>query len=254
MNHLWYYCSGCKITAASLPFLLRMRNLLDLSIARTDIQTVDLTTSPVQQSSISSLDVSYCKNMDFSVVDLIVNACPHMHTLNLSGCSELDDLAIFAISQNFPKLHTLNISKMPQITDKAIEHISMLRHLQYLNASGCFQITDYGVTLLLNQLALLQTLHLTDCPKVTYVGSLINAKHVPSLQLLGMGLFWCFVGLSSFADPFLQLLLALAFNLMKLKSCKIVCLYCNYIMSQGIQSNKKEVSMLTMVQIPNREK
>lgn len=126
-----------------------------LSASATSLRTLKLPRSAISDliveqvaaklSTITSLDLSYCKTIGFPALDAIGKHCKHL--TKLQRCMygwELDknsqDEEAFAIAATMPKLKHLEIRFMRISTEPVLQILLNCRDLQILNVQGCYSV------------------------------------------------------------------------------------------------------------------
>ncbi|WP_039456529.1 ankyrin repeat domain-containing protein [Candidatus Jidaibacter acanthamoebae] len=156
-------------------------------------------------SSFTELLLSNCTVLTDAIINDILKDSPGLMVLNLSGCVSLTNYAVRSIASYCPQIEKLVINNIPNLsyigtkTGMSSLVFSNLRRLdlsdnrdlgnvwiyapklEWLDISGCKQITDKGLCYLVGNSSYLNTLMLEGCDKITNM----QAKtYHPQLALL----------------------------------------------------------------------
>lgn len=90
-----------------------------------------------------------------------------LSTLELSFCRNLTSAGLQQIGEKCPKLTSLNTCLVDRLTDSAVCTISENCRLREINLRACPQITDVSVRSLATHCPGLVMVHLLDCPNIS---------------------------------------------------------------------------------------
>jgi hypothetical protein len=145
---------------------------------------------------LTTINLSYCHNIDDSSIQVLAKACPalvgidltftavgdrgigalvqHSHTslerLSLEQCKNVTDEGIQTLARGFKRgrLTHLNIGGLSQITNVGIQILaSHLKGLRMLSLSGCSCLIDFDIEDITKELVLLEELSLRCCWRLT---------------------------------------------------------------------------------------
>ena len=140
---------------------------LGLSIMARDFSKIFLT----------SLDLSFCRDITDNGVMSVVDRCQNLTFLNLCSCSRLTDDATKAICSKLWKLQTLNLEDVFLLNDDSFWYDRtydartatddfMLKSLTTLNLKDCVNLTSKGLKGLANRCRKIEVLILRGCDKI----------------------------------------------------------------------------------------
>ena len=114
--------------------------------------------------SLSYLSIAYCENITDVGITMLSHH-PKLSMLDISGCSITDYGA--GSLRTTAHLSYLTMAECNLLTDIGLERLSKLDNLKYLDISYCFNISDYGMKMLIYEKKCLQTLNIAGCKLVT---------------------------------------------------------------------------------------
>lgn len=145
--------------------------------------------------NLKSLTLSNCKSLCVDSLICIFRKCIHLAYLSFAGCGEcISDSVLIAVGENLSQLKFLDASDCPKLTRSALKGLSLCKHLEHLNISGCKRICDEAI------LGLgeghfepgIVELHLNRCPKLSNIAvtwitdSFLDANGVVSIRTLAL--------------------------------------------------------------------
>lgn len=121
----------------------------------------------VQEPTIQGLMIEKADRiLNFNQLNAIVAQYGDVvRNLNLENLEDLTDKQLLSLVQACPHLQTLNVSGT-KISEKGLKFLTELRELKNLNLSECGHIRDEGIQLI-SQMNTLETLDLSSCPNIT---------------------------------------------------------------------------------------
>uniref|UniRef100_A0A914V434 F-box domain-containing protein n=1 Tax=Plectus sambesii TaxID=2011161 RepID=A0A914V434_9BILA len=152
-----------KSSEESLSHLLDAISAAIRNLALTkDDETTDSVIAVILPSSMPSLtvlDLGFMKGLTLSMLDLFIDRCPHVQSLNLEGIKEVCDqtLVLIASPSAWPLLEELCISHCLAVSDAGLSAISVSsKRLRCVNVDGISQLSDESI----ERLAISQKDHL----------------------------------------------------------------------------------------------
>lgn len=145
--------------------------------------------------NLKSLTLSNCKSLCSDSLICIFRKCIHLVYLSFAGCGEcISDSVLIAIGENLSQLKFLDASDCPKLTRSALKGLSLCKHIEHLNISGCKRICDEAI------LGLgeghfepgIVELHLNRCPKLSNIAvtwitdSFLDASGLVSIRTLAL--------------------------------------------------------------------
>eukprot|EP00397_Hematodinium_sp_SG-2012_P036724 GEMP01039681.1.p1 GENE.GEMP01039681.1~~GEMP01039681.1.p1 ORF type:complete len:317 (+),score=47.09 GEMP01039681.1:56-1006(+) len=98
--------------------------------------------------------------------DHLSNLPSSLRSLNVNGCHQIDNDAVVDFCKRCPNLEELQLYWNTRITDVALKAIATCKKIRRLNLSGCQKIADEGVSAL--HCLQLEQLNMTRCPRVSH--------------------------------------------------------------------------------------
>jgi len=86
--------------------------------------------------------------------------------ISLKDCSKITDIAIIKLAQKTPNLKKLNLSWCFRISDASINHLVSCNQLEYLDVTGCPEVTGKSIVHISKYCHNLSTLGLNKCSKI----------------------------------------------------------------------------------------
>jgi F-box/leucine-rich repeat protein 13 len=115
--------------------------------------------------ALTHLSLSYCEHISDTGVELL-GKLPHLYSLDLTGCG-ITDHGVASLHNN-PRLRHLGLAELPDITDDGIKRMCCeLALLESLDISECELISSLALQAIAYHCHLLTRLYLTNCYKVT---------------------------------------------------------------------------------------
>jgi len=139
---------------------------------------MSLICSALSDKSMTSLDVSMCRDIsDYGAIS-IGESCPALKFLNLNGVSRISDKGTRALCAKCWYLTTLSLEDVFLLDDDAFRFDlgydgriaadeNMLKNIVTLNLRDCVNITDYGIQALSLRCRKIETMILRGCDKIT---------------------------------------------------------------------------------------
>ena len=174
--------SNCSHVTHEVLHLLALNNrrLATLHAAGTQIKDsgMSLICSALSEKSMTSLDVSMCRDIsDYGAIS-IGESVPNLKFLNINGLSRISDKGTRALCARCWFLQTLSLEDVFLLDDKAFRfdlaydgriaaQENMLKSLVTLNLRDCVNLTDQGIQALSERCRKIETLILRGCDKLT---------------------------------------------------------------------------------------
>lgn len=133
-------------------------------------------------SSLYALDVSDSTESAY-VLEALSSKIEH---LNLSLSEWLDASSLTKVLQRVPHLTEMTLSKNTQLDYRAWGQLNKLKELISLNLSGCHQIRDADLSIILQSCIKLQSLSLAECNKLLDQGFYLIGRFLRHLRNLDL--------------------------------------------------------------------
>ena len=174
--------SNCPHLTHEAMHLLALNNrrLTTLHASATQISDAGLSLicSAFSKKSMTSLDVSLCRDITDHAIISIGQSAPGIKFLNLAGLSRITDEGARALCANLWYLESLNLEDVFLLDDLAFSYErnydgrpaaeeNMLKFLVTLNLRDCVNVTEKGIRGLSERCRKIETLILRGCDKVT---------------------------------------------------------------------------------------
>jgi hypothetical protein len=123
--------------------------------------------------------------VNFVLVHCNPDALSYVTSVDLTFCKQLSGASLLALSQGLPALNSLNLTGCSQFNDNDLVHISQMVNLKNLSIAGCDGISKAGLINLSSVLDNVDTLDLTSCPQIDdeVLSSLPNMYQLKNLIL-----------------------------------------------------------------------
>jgi hypothetical protein len=119
-------------------------------------------------TGLTSLSLSYCRNVTDEGMMLAVSRLTKLKSLNLTWCSTIREKGLRAVC-TLSGLTSLNLSYSVMVTDTGLQAVSNLTGLTSLELRRCNKVTDEGLQAV-SRLTGLKSLDLRQCFMVTSAG------------------------------------------------------------------------------------
>jgi F-box/leucine-rich repeat protein 2/20 len=122
----------------------------------------------VLDSSITSLDLSHCKQLADSSCIIIASRCSYLRRLVIGGCISITSAGLESIAQSCPQLEEVDIEGCCNVGDTGVQAIA--RHcnqLRVINLAGCLQLTNATVRDLSCLCPEIASISLKKCSQIT---------------------------------------------------------------------------------------
>ena len=179
----------------------------------TDSTLQSLLTHHPSLPNLASLELSLCKEVTDSSIEVITRQAPHLTSLRLGGCTGISNLSLRLVASSLASLTTLdlrscwqvadsgilqlssqptrlqldllNLQDCQKVSDLALRHISASQSLTVssLNLSFCANISDSGMKSLA-KMSCLRSLNLRSCDNISDIGVGYLAEGSVGLQAL----------------------------------------------------------------------
>ena len=139
--------------------------------------------------SLASLDLSLCKEVTDSSIEVITSQAPHLRSLRLGGCTGVSNLSLRLVASRLTRLTSLDLRSCWQVADTGILQLSSQQpplQLAQLNLQDCQKVSDLALRHLSSSLALtVSSLNLSFCANISDSGmkSLAKMSSLRSLNL-----------------------------------------------------------------------
>lgn len=107
------------------------------------------------------LDLSYCNQIDDSALQIVLEACTKLTSLQLEGCQGISSKGFYLIPEKIPQIKVLNIARTSISNAELIELGGKAKSLIHLNLSRCKGITEKGVVEFAREASFLEKLNLS---------------------------------------------------------------------------------------------
>jgi hypothetical protein len=94
------------------------------------------------------------------------NALSRVSSISLSFCKNVTGATLQVLSQGIPALNSLNLTGCVQFNDNDLVHIAQMVNLKNLTLAGCSGISKPGLITLSSLLDNVEMLDLTSCPQI----------------------------------------------------------------------------------------
>lgn len=174
--------NNCSHVTHEVLHLLAVNNrrlgMLHASGTQIKDSGMSLICSALSDKSMTSMDVSMCRDIsDYGAIS-IGESCPSLKFLNLNGLSRISDKGTRSICAKCWSLTTLTMEDVFLLDDDAFRFDlgydgriaadeNMLKNLITLNLRDCVNITDYGIQALSLRCRKIETMILRGCDKIT---------------------------------------------------------------------------------------
>lgn len=112
---------------------------------------------------LTSLDLSYCSQMQDGDLSLLLKGLNFLTELSLQSCKKVGEKGFLEIAVDLPRLTRLNLSRCT-VSDTALIELAIKCHyLTVLNISACTELTEKGILAFLKQAPSLRELNLLHC-------------------------------------------------------------------------------------------
>ena len=139
---------------------------------------------------LASLDLSLCKEVTDSSIEVITNQAPNLQTLRLGGCTGISNLSLRLVASSLPRLTSLDLRSCWQVADSGILQLSSSQpppiQLDLLNLQDCQKVSDLALRhLASSQSLVISSLNLSFCANISDSGmkSLAKMSCLRSLNL-----------------------------------------------------------------------
>ena len=140
-----------------------------------------LISSTLSRTNLTSVDVSFCRDITDNAIVTLAESCPNLKHLNLCGLSRVADRGIQALCSKCWRLESLNLEDVflfddsafwfsPHLDGRPLADENMLKALKTLNLRDCVCVTDYGMKGLAERCRAIESLILRGCEKITDAG------------------------------------------------------------------------------------
>lgn len=213
----------CKTHCFIILIKLNLLNIKDLiNLMHTNNYYYDIV-----RNTANTLDF---RNLNLKELNIFNNVriFPNLKKLHLSGHTKLTNTGITNIINYNNKINELTLSRskfksFKNVTDTGIVSITtLLPNLTSLNLSGCYKITDIGVTAIATNYRSknLKYLNLSRCTNITDIGVSVIANNLFKLEELNLAgaNYPCLTCTKNITDIGI---IAIAYNLYNLKSLNL---------------------------------
>jgi hypothetical protein len=191
LTHLDLTCCR-KITPNGLQYLIdHCVNLISLNLTGCDQIFLSTLKMKPKDSKLEKLHLMGCKSTSDECMKKLSSWAPKLNDLNIAYSDHVTDVGIDVIIQHCPCIHTLNIKRCTKITgkeisilnvsqDKSLKLMSEKLNVNYLNITGCKKISNQGIEYIslmknLKELGLRRLELLTD-DGISYLTTLKNLE------------------------------------------------------------------------------
>lgn len=174
--------TDCDLNDDSIREVAGTTTLKHLSLAGSTRATVNGLKALAALTDLESLDLSSSPVVTSSVLATLGGKLTKLHTLGLANCPRMANHSLKAL-RNLKQLHTLNLAGFPELENYGLEYlVTTLPQLRALDISGCTDINDEGMRVLV-KLSQLQTIDLRGCRNVSAGGAKALTDALPKLKL-----------------------------------------------------------------------
>ena len=162
---------GCRKSTKGISALKNCSKLTSLNLSNSDVKDEELIPL-VQALDLTRLDLSWCTNLSDKALSTVVKRCRRLTTLSLRGCRQLTDSWLTDFSPFFLGKHialtSIDLTECDNITDKGLSSIvNSCPNLSVLDLRLCRQITDIGMDAIARSCKHLTSLNLGDCQQIS---------------------------------------------------------------------------------------
>ncbi|CAL1527185.1 unnamed protein product [Lymnaea stagnalis] len=166
--------SSSKVTDQCLFKLSRMKQLFKIDLNSFKVPNETITSAGIISLSEScpNLQIVYLRrnvNLTDEAVLALSRNCPRLCELNVGGCLLLTDNSLVALGENSHYLRSLNIT-LTQVSDSGIHSLCQgccSKVITEIDISGCGNLTDDSVEMLLMLCPKIRILLFERCPSIT---------------------------------------------------------------------------------------
>ncbi|XP_061187510.1 F-box and leucine-rich repeat protein 13-like isoform X3 [Saccostrea echinata] len=140
--------------------------------------------------NLQDLNLSECKGLDDESLKLVVKGCKIILYLNLSH-TFITDASLRTISKYCHNVQYMSLAYCKKFSDRGLQYLSAgkcSKKLEYLDLSGCLQITPDGFKSLSHGCTMLQTLILNEFPTLNddcMIAIAAKCTKINTLSILG---------------------------------------------------------------------
>ena len=163
-------------------------NLVELNLSRcisvTDVGVRDLV---MASPRLQVLNLSGCGQLLGGCLVAVADSCSHLRCLNVSRCTQLQSWAYHKLLNCCTKLELLDVSSTTFTNGEILTLAQNVSTLTSLNVEDCPQLSDSGLTALIQQSPNLEALHLVRHQlafRITDMTMLPLGQHCKMLQVL----------------------------------------------------------------------
>lgn len=139
------------------------------------------------------LDLSLCKQVTDSSLELIAHNLRNLEVLELGGCCNITNSGLLLIGWGLLKLKKLNLRSCWHISDQGIGYVAGLHReaapgnltLEYLGLQDCQRLSDESLKYIAQGLVALKQINLSFCVSITDSG-LKHIARMPKLEELNL--------------------------------------------------------------------
>lgn len=167
----------------ALSYFEKLREHIErLVISRNLTENPEFSTVIHQCPRMKCLDISRSESFSDRFVD-IPNT---LEDLDVDKCAWLSNANIAKLLEICPNLTKISLASNTQITYSGWSALQKLRHLQSLDISRCFQITDEEFKLIMQASRMVTHLHVQECTKLTDQAFYELGRNMPKLTDLDL--------------------------------------------------------------------
>ncbi len=156
-------------------------------------------------SSLTSINLSLCKELTDNSLGRIATHCKNLEILDLGGCTKITNTGLLLISLGLRKLVSLNLRSCWQITDTGLSHLSRTDGeerterlvLENLVLQDCQKLSDESLRYISEGFKSLRRINLSFCASITDTGmkflskmssmSELNLRFCDNISDIGVG-------------------------------------------------------------------
>lgn len=112
------------------------------------------------------VNFTYCRNITDYGIEQLVRAHPNLQYLTAAYCGSITDDSLHALAKFCMGVEFIDVTGC-HVTDRGLEAIAKnCKNLKYLNVGSCADVSDVGVSIILNSCIGMVALACEGCPKI----------------------------------------------------------------------------------------
>ena len=114
-------------------------------------------------STLETLELSHCHQINDEDVKLIMNGCRDLEQINLESCQGIGDSGFLDLARNLKKLIRVNLTRTTISDVPLIDFATHCPNLTHLNVTRCVNLSEKGILGFVRQAPALQELNISRC-------------------------------------------------------------------------------------------